>query len=183
MPFKPDGKCKTCQRIKAGDKALLERINRSKEYIAGGEPLSVIARDESIRYAALINHAKKHQAPNKARLAKKQKQHESKEALKEIQAADTARTVTIFTGQAEMRRELLTKAQEMFDKGDIKMGMSHVVSLLGQEQKAEEAAKDRGLALMKMFNYWNAQGGNPEDYKKYTEAEDAPVEGEFTDAT
>lgn len=180
VSFKPESNCKWCKRVKA-DKELFNRLNRSKEYVPSGEALSVIAKEiDPGGYRGLINHVKKHQAPKPSYLKRDTEARETKKALQDIKLAETKRQVGVLSNQAEMRKELLQKGMEAFEKGDIKMGMSHIVTMLGQEQKAEEAAKDRGLEVMKMFKYFNAQAGNPRDYAKYSEepVQEEPIEGE-----
>jgi hypothetical protein len=186
MPFHPNTQCATCSRIKGGDDKLLDRINRSKQFVAGGEPLTAIAADIGISYESVYNHAKKHQAPTKAKFKRQIRAKETKDALQNIQTATTAKTVAIYSGQADMRRDLLIKAKEALDSGDLKMTMNAFVSLLGQEQKAEENAKDRGLEMMKMFNYF-ASGAAPSGIALHAtpRAAEIPrasaVEGELVD--
>ncbi len=182
MPYFPNKLCSICKQLKGranapANRELYKRINRCKRFLPGGEAMAEIARDIGVDVKAMANHVKKHQAPAERKLNEQIKAHETKEALREIQTEGSAKTVAVLSNQAEMRKELLQKGMEAFEKGDIKMGMSHIVTMLGQEQKAEEAAKDRGLEVMKMFKYFNAQAGNPEEYKKYTD----PIEGEVVD--
>jgi hypothetical protein len=162
MPFNKKADCGTCKLIKAGDKKLLDRINRSKEFVPGGESLAAIHRDYQGRltYKSIYNHSKRHQAPNKRELERLIRNKETKDALKDIQTVETGRRVAVYSNQADMRHKLLQKAMEALESDDLKMTMNAVVGLLGQEQKAEEAAKDRNLELMKMFNYF-ASGSAP----------------------
>lgn len=182
MPFKPNNRCDTCLLIQK-DRKLLDRINRSKAFVAGGEPLTVIAADIGLSYESVYNHTKKHQAPSKAKLAKQVKQHETKEAFKEIQTTGDARRVaklSPYTSQGSARSELIDKLLEMADAGEIKLSGNNLVSLLAQAQKEEEAAKDRGLEIMKMVNYF-ASGAAPQGPQVTTQVArpTAPIEGEI----
>lgn len=154
MPFKPQSQCLVCKRIKGGDNKLLDRINHSRAFIPAAESLVAISKDIGISYVSLYNHTQKHQSPNKTQLAKRIRATETKQALKDITSTGEARAVTIYNGHVEARKDLLQKGMDALDKGDLKMTMQAVVALLGQEQKAEENAKDRSLEMMKMFNYF-----------------------------
>jgi hypothetical protein len=147
--------CLVCKAI-VRDPKLGRRISVSKMFIPGGESLLSISRDYEgvFIYKSLNNHAKKHQAPTKAKLEKKIKAFETKQAFQEIEAVDERKQLTAYTGQAEARKDILDRAMKALDAGDVKLTMSSIVALLGQEQKAEENAKDRGLKMMEMFNYF-----------------------------
>lgn len=177
MPFAPAQQCLVCLRIKGGDKQLLERINRSRAFTPTGEPLTHLSKDIGISYTSVYNHAQKHQAPNAKTLAKRVQRHETKEALKEITSEGTQKKLSAYTAgnSGGARAELIDKLLDMADKGELKMSGTNLVSLLSQAQKEEEAAKDRQFELMKMFSYFNAQAGNPADYKKYSEAEEGEI--------
>lgn len=176
MPFNPRTGCATCDRIRTTDKHLLERINTSRAFVPGGESLRSIAADVGISYESVYNHSKKHQAPSKAKLDKRIKQFETKEKFKDIVTAGESKTVAVYAGHVEARREILDRGMKALAAGDLKMSMNAIVSLLAQEQKAEENAKDRSLELMKMFNYFaSGSGGGAADGPTSPE----PVEGEI----
>lgn len=161
--FKRRKGCATCDKIADGDKKLYDRINLSRAFIPGGESVRAIATDTGLSYESVYNHSKKHQAPSKSKLEQKIRNFEAKEKYNEIVAQGSERAVVQYTGHADARRELLQKGMEAFERGDMKMGMSHMVAMLGQEQKAEENAKDRSLEMMKMFNYFASGSGNSGD--------------------
>lgn len=200
MALKANLKCHVCKLIVDNDKRLLERINHSKQFVAGGESLVSIHADYSnqFSYKSLFTHVHKHQAPNKKTLRKKVAAIESKQALAEITTAETKRKVNIFRrdgfrdGYAELgpigayegnqtatRGQLIDKLLSMAMEGQIKWSGGNLVSLLAQEQKAEEAAKDREFELMKMVNHWIAQKGVPSDYLEHTN--DTYEEGEVVE--
>lgn len=156
MPLRVEPQCSICALIVGGDTDLEKRINRCRLFVPTGETLKSIYVDYAtkIGYKSLNNHAHKHQAPKKSVLAKRLKSAKVKEAFTEIVGADKERTVKIYSGQADARKELLQKGMDALDRGDLKMTMNAIVTLLGQEQKAEENAKDRSVAMMKMFNYF-----------------------------
>lgn len=170
--LKPRASCAICQLITA-DPELERRINRSKKFIPGGESLLSIFRayDGAFSQESLYNHTTRHQAPKPSVLKKQIKQFETKTALKDIEAVDDVRTVAVYAGQAEARTTILDKAMKALEAGDVKLTMSSIVALLGQEQKAEENAKDRGLKMMEMFNYFASGAGGP--------AREQPIEGEL----
>lgn len=176
MAFKPRSNCATCEKIQAGDKRLFERINQSRAFVPGGESLRSIAADVGLTYESLFNHSKKHQAPNATKLAKRKKEFETKEAFKEIELTGERRKLSAYTNQRSARSELIDRLLEMADKGELKLTGNNLVSLLAQAQKEEEAAKDRNLELMKMFNYFasgttTTGNGNIPRSADYEEAE------------
>lgn len=169
MPkLKIRAQCATCKAVKA-DPELLRRISLCKRFVPGGEPLAAIERDYQLPHKGLYNHVAKHQAPNQAKLDKQIKQFETRQALKDIESGDEKRVVAVYAGQAEARKDILTKAMQALEDGDVKLTMSSIVALLGQEQKAEENAKDRGLKMMEMFNYFASGAGKSQP--EHTEAE------------
>lgn len=164
MALKYQYQCLVCQAVLA-DPKLGKRIELSRSFVPGGEGLTEIHKDYEgqFMYKSLANHAKKHQAPNKVKLEKRIKQFKAKEALSEIESVDDKKKVAIYTGQAEARKDILDRAMKALDDGDVKVTMASIVALLGQEQKAEENAKDRGLKMMEMFNYFASGAGNKPD--------------------
>lgn len=175
MSFKPKTGCHVCERVKAGDKKLFDRINLSKAFVPGGEALTAIAKDISISYESVYNHTQKHQAPSKAKLAKQIKAKETKEALKEIATQTDSKVLSVSRHFTEDIAELKAHAIEGIRSGDTKVSAAVYAKLIDIEAKLEEKAKDREFELMKMFNYWNAQGGNPQDYLEYTDVEEGEI--------
>jgi hypothetical protein len=171
MALKVNVQCLVCKAVKA-DPALRRRIEQSKNFVAGGESLLSIHRDYDGKflYKSLANHVKKHQAPKKSVLDRRVKQFKNKKALSEIMATDESKQLAVYTGHNEARKEILDKAMKALEAGDVKLTMNAIVSLLGQEQKAEEAAKDRGLKMMEMFNYFASGASGP------TTGPKAPIE-------
>lgn len=155
--------CKVCNVISAGDDKLKHRINVSGKWVPGGEYLKDIQADYVGQFSVdgLENHATKHQAPNKAKLEKQLKTFATNEAFKQIETVDEKKQIAAYTGQADARKDILDRAMKALDAGDVKLTMSSIVALLGQEQKAEENAKDRGLKMMEMFNYFASGAGGP----------------------
>lgn len=159
---KSSSRCTVCNAIKA-DPALGRRLSISKAYVASGESLLSILRDRpDITKKSIYNHVKKHQAPSKAKLEKKVKQFESKEAYKEIVAETEGRSVAVYTNHNDARRTLLERGLEALDSGDMKLTGSVMAQLLKQESDIEEKSKDRSLELMKMFNYFASGSGKPQ---------------------
>lgn len=162
MALRPNSQCLVCRTVKREPK-LGRRIELSKMFIPGGESLLAISRDyEGVFMAkSLYTHAHRHQAPTKAKLEKRIKQFETREAAKEIQTEVTLEKTKLYINHNEGRRSMLERGMEALEAGDMKMSAAVMAKLLKDESDIEEKSKDRSLELMKMVQHFVASGARP----------------------
>lgn len=198
MALKASPRCPVCKLIQTTMPQLEARLNRCSVYLPKGESMLNIYKDLggigpreygtlAFSYNQLRTHTARHQAPNTHAIKDAIKRREIRaqaNRLKDDQAnaivADAkARRIT-YRGHTTTRPELIQAVLDALAEGGVKLSGTNLVQLLGQEQKADERAKDRGLEMMKMVNFFAAGASTGSDKwktRKYDDGDEGPVEG------
>lgn len=139
--------CKVCDKIK-GNAKLVKRIYASNAYQKGGESLLKLAEDEDLRYDALRNHTKKHQALSADKLAEAQ--------IKTIEKRVTDRAIQKMVRTGDARQDVVDKLHAMLDtiNPDELSGRDVVALLLKATKDTDDVAakaKDQDIDIMKMM--------------------------------
>lgn len=148
MPLASRKNCVSCQTIKAENAHDPDRSRLYKlidlYHLKGTTMTAINQAYPDISYLALRNHAKKHQHPSEKQRVKN--------AEKETVIQRRSDELTLYRHHNEARKELIAKAMQGIETGDIKLTAAALVNLLKQEADIEEKSKDRGLEVMKMMS-------------------------------
>lgn len=154
--------CKVCKKVKreqqgGGVSKLAQRIYGCSVLIKGGEALTNIQRDYvgDFEYSSLRNHALKHQNLTEDLLVDKR--------LREMGREINDKRVKNLIGHVDLRQAIMDTAAEMLAKGELK-GISASTALRAAKDASdiEEKNKDRGVEVLKMYNFFASGSNKPE---------------------
>lgn len=155
--FKPDKRCKTCDRIKIekakGSEKFLNRLYNSRAYHKDGESLLAIARDVTderpyngvmkTTYQSLTKHTKYHQALTEDDLINSKIVRASKRKDNEI--------VKELVQHRDVRQKIMSKGMDQLETGELKLTAASIITAANKEADLEMKEKDQQLKVMEMI--------------------------------
>lgn len=167
--FKPNKKCNICRIILSGDNTLKKRIFTSTKFLGsnGGESLAAIRRDYGEQWSALsmTNHLKKHQALDKAQVARMHLAEPIKEQAPVVPQTTTDIVPSSPTAPDNIFDEIMGQGMEALKAGELKMTTRDVLTAAKNKADLDLKRKDQNIKMQEMI--WHFASGEASNAGNY----------------